>query len=296
MVEVPSFAKLNLGLYIKEKRKDNYHNLESIFQTISLCDYLYITPAENKTVVKSNSPLVPENSSNLAYQAVILFKEATGIDKNWNIRIKKNIPVGAGLGGGSSNAAATLLTINRLCDFPLEEKNLIKIALKIGSDVPFFIKGGTAIVTGRGEKIKRPGEIPPLYFILAIPSFRISTAEAYRKLDTKENNKSLTKTDLSTILKQLLRSKKYVLSDLKNSFENFLVDEYPRLKDIKDMMFEYKPINVLLSGSGPTLYAVFGSKKERDSVKEMLKVDFLTLYCRSISRHEYYKSLNLKEE
>jgi 4-diphosphocytidyl-2-C-methyl-D-erythritol kinase len=294
-LKVPSFAKVNLGLYIIEKRTDGFHSIESIFQTISLKDLLYFKLGGRKIEITSNNPDLPDDSSNLIYKAAQLFKNTEG--KNFGVKIKadKRIPLGSGLGGGSSNAAVTLLTLNRLLDYPKKLEELMEFAQILGSDVPFFLKGGTALVSGRGEKIKWEKDIPTLNFLLANPSFTISTKDAYKWWDNNEKQ-DLTNEDLSLILQRMQEGKKEILCKLRNSFQGIIMGKYPQLKDIMKKLNRLEPINVMLSGSGPTIFAIFGSEKYNYRMGDIKEDKYTLTNCRSISRKEYFNLLKPKED
>ena len=294
-LEVPSFAKLNLGLYIHEKRKDGFHSIESIFQTISLKDLLYFKLEGRQIKISSNNPDLPEDSSNLIYKAAQFFKNKK--DKNFGVKIKvdKKIPIGAGLGGGSSNAAVTLLTLNHLLKYPKKFEELMEYAESIGSDVPFFLKGGTALVSGKGEKIKLANDIPTLDFLLAIPQFTISTKDAYGWWDSKEKQ-DLTNEDLSLILQRMQEGEKEILCKLRNSFQGIIVGKYPQLEDIMNKLNRLKPINVMLSGSGPTVFAIFGSERYNYKGGDITEDQYTLMHCKSVSRREYFNLLKLKED
>jgi 4-diphosphocytidyl-2-C-methyl-D-erythritol kinase len=294
-VKVPSYAKVNLGLIVHGKRDDGYHSIESIFQTISLHDWLYFTREGEGIEVSSNNEKVPSGSSNLVYKAANMFGEWAGEELGLRIRIEKTIPIEAGLGGGSSNAAVTLMTLNRLFRYPLSEDKLVRIARKLGSDVPFFLQGGTAYVTGRGEKIEWWVDIPELYFLLVVPPFGVPTKKAYSLWD--ENvNKTLTNKKLNTILKLLINNEKRVIKDLKNSLEEVVIEEYPQIGYIKERLEKSNPINVLMSGSGSTVFAIFGSESEVSNAWEILHGDFLVLSSKTISREEHLNLLKVKED
>jgi 4-diphosphocytidyl-2-C-methyl-D-erythritol kinase len=294
-LKVPSFAKVNLGLYIREKRKDGFHSIESIFQTISLKDILYFKLEGNDIKLTSNNPNLPDGPDNLIYKAVSLFQNKK--NKNLGVRIKadKKIPIGAGLGGGSSNAAVTLLTLNRLLNYPKKPEELMEFAKNIGSDVPFFMKGGTALVRGRGEKIKLAKDIPKLFLLLVTPPFKISTKDAYRWWDESEKQ-DLTNEDLSLILQRMQEGKKEILCKLRNSFEGIMIEKFPRIKDIMKKLNRLKPINVMLSGSGPTVFAIFGSEKYNYKMGDIKEDQHTLTHCRSVSRKEYFNLLKPKED
>lgn len=294
-IRLPSYAKINLGLNILGKRDNGYHSIESVFQTISLHDNMYFKLEGDHIEVTSADEKVPNGPSNLAYKAAKIFEEFTGRALGLKVRIDKRIPIESGLGGGSSNAAVTLLALNHFSECPLALEELIDIAGKIGSDVPFFIKGGTAYVTGRGERIEWREDIPELYFLLVVLPFGISTKWAYSGWD-KNIDKTLTNKNLDIILKVLIDNEKKVIKDLRNSFTEIILKEYPQMKFIVKKLKNFNTMNVLMSGSGPTLVAIFGSESKRDSVREMLRRDFTMLSSRTISRKRYLNSLKLKED
>lgn len=294
-IKVPSFAKINLGLYIKEKRRDGFHSIESIFQTISLKDTLYFKLGGNKIEISSDNPYLPVGSGNLIYKAANMFKEKGNEKLGIKIKIKKNIPIGAGLGGGSSNAAVTLLTLNSLLKHPKNTEELTECAKKLGSDVPFFLKGGTALVKGRGEKILWEKDIPTFTILLAIPSFSISTKDAYDWWD-KEKKQTLTKTDLSLILHDMQEGKREIFCELENSFCGLIIKKYPQVKKLMKKLRKLKPINVLLSGSGPAIFAVFGSEVYNYGWGDIKTDNYALINCRSISRKKYFNLLKPKED
>jgi len=294
-IKVPSFAKLNLGLHILEKREDGFHSIESIFQTISLKDLLYFKLGGKGIRIKSNNPNLPEGPSNLIYKAANFFKDIETKKIGIEIKIDKKIPIGAGLGGGSSNAAVTLLTLNRLFKYPKKFEELMENAKSLGSDVPFFLKGGTALVKGRGENIKWEKDIPRLDFLLAIPSFSISTKDAYQMWDDKEKQ-DFTNEDLSLILHKMQEGEKEILRELRNSFEEVILSEYPQLKYVMKELNGFKPMNVLLSGSGPTVYAICGSEKRNYRMGDIKEKQHKLEHCRSVSREEYFNLLKPKED
>jgi len=294
-IEVPSFAKINLGLYIKEKREDGFHSIESIFQTISLKDLLHFKLGGDKIEISSDNPNLPVGPTNLIYKAANMFKEKGNAGLGIKIKVEKNIPIGAGLGGGSSNAAVTLLTLNSLLKHPKNTHELTECAKKLGSDVPFFLKGGTALVKGRGEKIQWVKDIPTFTIVLALPLFSISTKDAYNWWD-KEEKQTLTKTNLSLILHDMQEGKREIFCELENSFCGLVLKKYPQVKNIMRELRKLKPINVLLSGSGPAIFAVFGSEVYNYRWGDIKTDHYALINCKSISREKYFNLLKPKED
>src|SRR5262245_6155827 len=180
-VRVRSYAKINWTLDVLFKREDGYHELRTIYQTVSLHDTLRIS-ASDEIEVTSNDPRVPKDNTNLAFKAAMLLRKATGSGRGARIEIEKRIPVAAGLGGGSSNAAVTLLALVKLWQLDIDDTELNQLAGELGSDVPFFLVGGTALGTGRGEVVEPIEQVHWENLVLANPSFPISTRDAYEKL------------------------------------------------------------------------------------------------------------------
>ena len=265
-VKVSSPAKLNLYLEVLSKRPDGYHNIRTIFERISLADEIIIrNSVDSRIVIKTASRDIPGNETNLAYKAAALLKNSLKIAKGVVIRIKKRIPVGAGLGGGSSNAASTLLGLNRLWNLKLGLKQLLKYASKLGSDVAFFIYDCPfALGQGRGERIRPLKNIKKKFWhVLAVPDFKVSTPEIYQEFDTQIN------TDKKTQINTDLRidngadlDKVPIKRVLFNRLEEVTFKKYPQVKKLKENLMAQGINNVLMSGSGGAVFGVVNSRKE----------------------------------
>lgn len=254
MVTIKAPAKINLALDTLYKREDNYHEVEMVMTTVDLADYITVTPLEkNEIKIKSNEFTMPLNDKNLAYQAAKLFKDHFNIDKGVEIYIKKSIPVAAGLAGGSSNAAATLKALKELWQVDCTIDELAKLGEMLGSDVPFCVYGGTALATGRGEKIQRIPSPPKCWVILIKPRIGVSTKEIYEALDAK-NIKHL---DIEGML-ECINDKDYkgICNRLGNSLESVTLERYPVVAEIKNKLIQFGADAVLMSGSGPTVFAL----------------------------------------
>lgn len=254
MVTIKAPAKINLALDTLYKREDNYHEVEMVMTTVDLADYITVTPLEtNEIKIKSNEFTMPLNDKNLAYQAAKLFKDHFNIDKGVEIYIKKSIPVAAGLAGGSSNAAATLKALKELWQVDCTIDELAKLGEILGSDVPFCVYGGTALATGRGEKIQRIPSPPKCWVILIKPRIGVSTKEIYEALDAK-NIKHL---DIEGML-ECINDKDYqgICNRLGNSLESVTLERYPVVAEIKNKLIQFGADAVLMSGSGPTVFAL----------------------------------------
>jgi 4-diphosphocytidyl-2-C-methyl-D-erythritol kinase len=175
-------AKINLFLEVKNKRKDGYHNIESIMQAVSLYDKLTITPNRGGIILKCSDKNLPTDEKNLAFRAAILLQNKLNISKGADIYLEKNIPIGAGLGGGSSDAAAVIKGLLRLWKRKLPDRVILALAKKLGADVPFFIMGGAAVATGIGEKLTKIKSVDTAGFLLVNPGFPIATKQVYNSL------------------------------------------------------------------------------------------------------------------
>ena len=254
MITIKAPAKINLALDTLYKRKDNYHEVEMIMTTVDLADYITVTPLEkNEIVIKSNEFTMPLNEKNLAYQAAQLFKQHFNIDKGVEIYIKKRIPVAAGLAGGSSNAAATLKALKELWKVDCTIDELAELEAQLGSDVPFCVYGGTALATGRGEIIQPIPSPPKCWVILIKPRIGVSTKEIYEALDANQ----VEHLDIEGMLK-CIDNKDYqgICDRLGNSLEEVTLERYPVVAEIKNKLVQFGADAVLMSGSGPTVFAL----------------------------------------
>ncbi len=265
-VELFSHAKINLRLDILGKRPDGYHDIRTVFQKITLRDELTIAVTKGATEVTCDSHQVPHSEGNLAYTAARILLDRYKIKEGVKIAIRKRIPVAAGLGGGSSNAAATLMGVNQLFELGLSNEELMDTGKEIGADVPFFIFGKSARATGIGE-ILEPMEIePPLWLLLITPDFPISTAWAYgslrRDLTNRENN--ITIPDCIDHLGE-------VIAILSNDLEKVVIPRYPVIQTIKDELLDKGAKGSLMSGSGSTVFGIFESEAEAQEASAQIK-------------------------
>ena len=265
-------AKINIGLYILNKRRDGYHNIETIFYPIKLYDELKIRITEsentqNKITVKTNPQSGIDGKYNICNRTAILFFEEFKIKEKYKIEIgiRKRIPIGAGLGGGSSNAAVVLKLLAKYFKKENNNPKLKTIALKLGSDVPFFLFGKSAYGTSRGEKLTLLPKFKISYNILIInPRIHISTEWAYNALKVK-SEKSKAKKGKIQKLKQI---KKFSIKDkdiFQNEFENVVINKYPSIGKIKKRMYKEGAAFSLMSGSGSTVFGFFDKNINRAS-------------------------------
>lgn len=256
-------AKINLSLDVTGKRPDGYHEVEMIMTTIDLADRIELTELpENVIRVASHNRFVPDDQRNLAYQAAKLLKERFQVKKGVSIMITKVIPVAAGLAGGSSDAAATLRGLNRLWDLKLSVEELAELGAEIGSDVSFCVYGGTALATGRGEKIRHISAPPHCWVVLAKPTIGVSTAEVYRRLNLQQVRHPDVQAMIDAIEEKSFQK---VCGQLGNVLESVTLSLHPEVAMIKNQMKRFGADAVLMSGSGPTVFGLvqYESKVQR---------------------------------
>lgn len=247
-------AKINLALDVLFKRPDGYHEVEMIMTTVDLADRIELKEIEQDTIqILSHSRFVPDDHRNLAYQAAHILKERFRVTKGVSITIEKNIPVAAGLAGGSSDAAATLRGLNRLWKLGLSLDELAEIGSEIGSDVSFCVYGGTALAQGRGERITHLPAPPKCWVILAKPTIGVSTADVYKRLQLSK----IVHPDVYGMI-DAIKEKDYakVCNGLGNVLEEVTLPMYPEVANIKEHMKTFGADAVLMSGSGPTVFGL----------------------------------------
>ena len=277
-MNLKSFAKINLYLEVVNKRRDGYHTLRTIFERISLADRIILKPRRDNLIkVSSDNEAVPRDEANLCFKAAKLLRDKFRPFKGLDIKIIKRIPVGAGLGGGSSNAAAVLSGLNKLWGLKLSKAKLAKFAGKVGSDTAFFVYDlPFAVGTGRGDKIK-PRNIlnkVKLWHLLVVPKVHVSTPLIYKKYD---HFSGLTKPVCNVkLLTSVLAKKSQSYSLLKpgllfNSLEQVTIRLYPEVRRIKDALLQLGLDRVLMSGSGPAVFAVASSFKNASKLAKILR-------------------------
>ncbi len=267
-------AKINLGLYVLGKRPDGYHEIESVLQTVSLYDDLIIEEGGKGIQVLTDHESLPAGKENLVYQAAELLSREVGRSPSVRIRLVKRIPVAAGLGGGSSDAAATLLGLNRLWELHYSREHLMKIGCMLGMDVPFFLSTSSALVRGRGEILEPLSPpSPPIWVLLINPGFEVSTEWTYQglKLGLTIENKhiSIRKFTLSAVKD----------AGLENDLERVTVKEYPILREIKEALGKWGAEVALMTGSGPTLFGLFPDRERAlTAQKELVERGDLSVF------------------
>jgi len=272
-----SRAKVNLGLWVGRRRADGFHDIITIIAPVELADVIGISRTQTGIEVTCDSPAVPSGRGNLAHQAAAAFMQAAQVNAGCRIRIAKRIPVGGGLGGGSSNAATVLAGLNRLFDTPLSPRRLRHIGASLGSDVPAFLMNGPCIARGRGEKLRRI-RLPHLDLLLCFPGYPISTAWAYTELDRlRADGQGLTRPTISPkILRAGLRRNEpdTVAAQLSNSFEPAVFRRHPALGRAKELLLRQGALAASLSGSGSTVYGLVGTKGWKDPMAALARSGF----------------------
>ncbi|MEW5947845.1 MAG: 4-(cytidine 5'-diphospho)-2-C-methyl-D-erythritol kinase [Thermodesulfobacteriota bacterium] len=245
-------AKINLFLRVTGKRPDRYHSLFTLFQKVTLFDHIIIRKAKRGINLSCPQGTVPEDETNIAYQAASLFYKVTGLSPGVDIEIRKNIPVAAGLGGGSSDAACVLNGLQEVYGNPCARNNLSSIGSKLGADIPFFLEPCTmAVGHGIGDQLEPIFSPPPLWFVLISPCFPVSTKWAYEnlKLTTGENLFIFRPEDIINI-------KRFLYNDL----EEVTASQYPVIHTMKESLLSYGAEGALMTGSGPTVFGLFNEE------------------------------------
>ncbi|MDO9559225.1 MAG: 4-(cytidine 5'-diphospho)-2-C-methyl-D-erythritol kinase [Syntrophales bacterium] len=257
MIRKLSPAKVNLYLRVLRKRRDGYHDIASLMQRISLCDEMIFRPAARGIRIRCPGSSLPENEENIVFRAAeAFFRRASRISGGIDIAINKKIPVAAGLGGGSSNAATTLVTLNELFGCHYTKEDLMKIGATLGADVPFFIFERTAWAFGIGERLQVAEDIPSFSLLLVNPGFALSTKMIYQNLNLRLTNETIHYSipRFSTVHE--------VAKGLFNDLETVSIGMHPVLADIKKNLMTNAALGALMSGSGPTVFGIFEKEKQ----------------------------------
>ncbi|MFQ5453048.1 MAG: 4-(cytidine 5'-diphospho)-2-C-methyl-D-erythritol kinase [Candidatus Zixiibacteriota bacterium] len=254
-------AKINLFLEVLNRRNYGFHNINSFFQAVSLFDFLEFTliSPNNLTIEIINNRKLPVGDDNLITKAFKLLKDAFGLKKGLNVKLGKNIPIAAGLGGGSADASATILACNLLFNLRLTYSQMAKLGLEIGSDLPFFFSSGCALVSGKGEVVDNQAFPNNYYLVLVNPGIGISTLESYRRL-----KRDLTISKNPYKLAPCRTMKKFIesLKIAGNDFEKVHFESYPELIRIKDGLLKSGALMARMSGSGPTMFGIYSKPPE----------------------------------
>ena len=269
-MKMKAYAKINIALDAIGKREDNYHLLRMIMQTVDLYDVIDIEKSNDSSIsISCNKHYVPTDERNLAYKAAVLFRENFNIKDGVKISIKKNIPVAAGMAGGSTNAAAVLVIMNKLFNVNASLEELKELGLKIGADVPYCIEGGTALCEGIGEVITPLKPFENKILVVLKPNFGVSTKEVYTNLDINKIRKHVNIEELIEAMEN--DDLNYVAKNMKNVLENVTLKKHSILKAIKEDMRRSGALGAMMSGSGPTVFAFFDDMLTAQRAFEFLK-------------------------
>ena len=273
-IALKSRAKINLSIDVLGKRQDGYHLVEMIMQTIDLYDLIEINEKDNDQItIKSTSDEIPLDCNNLVYKAANLIKKTFNINKGVEIHIKKNIPVAAGMAGGSSNAAAVLVGLNKLWNLNLSNQQLEKIGLKLGADVPFCINGGAVLASGIGEELTPiKGLTKDVCILVCKPDLFVSTKEVYECIDSKDIDKRPNNKFLIECLKN--EDTRQLAENMFNVLEGVTMDKHPVIQQIKDIMTNNRALGAMMSGSGPTVFGLYENREDAVKCKAILEKQF----------------------
>jgi len=271
-VNYSSPAKINLFLSIRSKRPDGYHEIVNLMQTVDICDDISISrSARSYSTLKSKDASIPFGKRNLCIKAYDIIKQNTMLDDDDTIEISlnKRIPLGSGLGGGSSNAACVIKGMNEVFKLSLSVEDQRKLSSHVGSDVPFFTTGGLAILTGRGEIVDELPELKsPLNLVIIKPDFSVSTGEAYKWLKETSDKQELNREELISHIEN--NDLEYITDKMHNDFEPVIENKYPFIGKLKDIMLEHGCIKSQLTGSGSGLFGVCENIETAKSIAEQM--------------------------
>lgn len=277
-------AKINLSLDVLNRRPDGYHEVQMIMQQINLYDEVKLVERDkNEINIITGCKFIPSNSSNIAYKAAQIIKNTYGINKGVDIFIKKNIPVAAGLAGGSTNAAAVINGLNKMWSLGLSLRERMELGVKIGADVPFCIMGGAALAEGIGERLTPINSLRNVWFAITKPAISVSTADIYNQLDL---SKISNRPDNKLLLQAMEKGDSIVIAkNMQNVLETVTEVKYPEIKNIKRKMLEYNAMGTMMSGSGPTVFGIFKNYNRGKAAYNNLSL----LYKQSFLVQSYYR-------
>lgn len=269
-ISINAMAKINLGLDVLRRRENGYHDVKMVMQTVNIYDTLeFVKLQESKIVVKTDTMELPTDENNLIYKATKLLFEKCGVTQGVEITLTKRIPIAAGMAGGSTDAAAALVGINKLFELNLSMDELKEIGVKIGADVPYCIEGGTALSEGIGEILTKLPDAPDCFVVVAKPEISVSTKYVYENLHANELKyhpdidgmvEAIQKKDLDGVCKRM-----------ENVLETVTETKYPIISELKKMLKDAGAENSLMSGSGPTVFAIFKEEETANKALEIVK-------------------------
>jgi len=273
MVRLKSYAKINLSLDIIRKLDSGYHEINTVLHQTGLYDIITLRNIDKGIKIACNNKDIPSDSSNLAYKSANLLKKKFNINTGIEINIEKKIPVGAGLGGGSSNAAAVLKGLNALWNLNLDDAQLQKLGSEIGMDVPFFIIGGTAFGSGKGEILRKINHNLNFNILLVFPDIKIDTKKAYQNVVLNQNKKSSIKAEKALLDNDFGE----LIKNMHNDFELTVFSKYPKIAELKNF-FKKNKNNALMSGSGSSVFCLSQHKEELKIIYNAIKNSYKKIF------------------
>lgn len=283
-IKLKALAKINLGLDVLGRRENGYHDVRMVMQSIYLYDNVTIEKTEEAGIhLSTNLYYLPLDENNIAYKAAKMLMEEFQISSGVKIVLDKHIPVAAGMAGGSSNAAAVLVGMNRLFGLGLNQQELMERGVKLGADVPYCVMRGTVLAEGIGEILTPLEPMPKCYILIAKPAIGVSTKVVYEKLDSKEIEDH---PNIDAILEGLKEQDlRKVASSMGNVLERVTVDDYPIIDAIKNAMLQAGALNAMMSGSGPTVFGIFEDKKTAKEAQRKMRSSGLTKQIYLVNVH-----------
>jgi len=264
-MKILSPAKINLFLQVIGKRPDGYHELFSLMCCVDLFDTIFLQFGLKNIQIESSHPQIPLDDTNLAHRAAVVFFKALNVNDGLKISIDKFIPVAAGLGGGSSNAASVLKGLNEHYGHPFSRNQLMSMGLGLGADVPFFLFGKPALVSGIGEKLEAYPGLLPFHVVVVYPGFKVSTGEVFQNL-----NLGLTKCEKKIKRLFLIKNSFDPEQNVCNDLEIVTASEYPVITSIKEQLLTRGALGALMSGSGPTVFGLFSDSHTAERAKQAI--------------------------
>jgi len=264
-----AYAKINLGLDVIDRLPNGYHEVKMVMQTVGIYDVLTLEKIPEGIIVTTDNGELPTDENNLIYKSAKLMKEKYSIQEGVRIHLEKNIPIAAGMAGGSTDAAATFIGMNELFDIGATEEELRELGVKVGADVPYCIMGGTALAEGIGEVLSPLPAPKDCFLLIAKPDINVSTKYVYEHLDAEGVE---IHPDIDGMIEALEQgSLEGIVKRLGNVLENVTVKKYPVIQEIKENMLENGALGSLMSGSGPTVFGMFDKKETAEKAMEALK-------------------------
>lgn len=288
-----AYGKVNLGLDVVKRREDGYHEVRMIMQTVGIYDRIDLTRREQPGIgIETNLYYLPDNENNLAYKAARLLMDEFGIKDGVGIRIKKFIPVAAGMAGGSSDAAAVLFGVNKMFSLGLSMEELMKRGVKLGADVPYCLMRGTALSEGIGEILTPLDPAPQCQVLIAKPAVSVSTKFVYENLHVNQLSKTA-HPDIDCLMRAIEnRDLRSLAENMGNILETVTIPAHPVIQDIKDKMMSMGAVGAMMSGSGPTVFGLFMSPAKAEETYEEMRYGSSASMARQVYLTQFYNRNN----